>query len=198
MGGALLPGLPGRRAQAADGGALQRALEVAAVALRKLARAWQLIGVQVDEDPKMLRRLCCLAGMVMISHSCLMLLGVLITGPSPVAYYALQLARALFGAVTVVSELELGERSSGDIKNYQALIHEWAAGLKTFWGRGVFYVFQGLLTWASVDLPFTPSMPVGLYMMGAGALCFNLHLQRRPVPHVPAPPVGPAAARPGR
>lgn len=176
---------------------MQKALEAAVAALRRLTEAWQMICVQVDEAPHLLQRFCCAAGMIMISHSCLMLLGVLITGLSPVAYYALQLTRALFGGVTVVSELNVGEGASGDVRNYQALIHEWAAGLKTFWGRGVFYVFQGLLTWASVDLPFTPGMPIGMYMMGVGVLCLNLHLQRRPsLPPQSAPPL--PHARPGR
>merc|ERR1712137_1168160 len=100
-----------------------------------------------------------------------------------ITYYALQIARAGFGAVTAISEMDVvwARKHIGDYEPQQVLVHEWASGLTTFWGRGVFYMFQGLLTWASVDMPFTPGFPLGFFMLFSGFTCINLHFQRRPV-----------------
>lgn len=61
-------------------------------------------------------------------------------------YYVVNAYMVFFGAVTMVTESDPSfiTQLHDSLLPVQKWMHEWAKGLTMLWGRGLFYVFQGL------------------------------------------------------
>merc|ERR1711957_649803 len=63
-----------------------------------------------------------------------------------------------------------------NLRGLQGWMHDWAKGLTTFLGRGLFYIFQGCVTIASSKM-LSLGLVVGVYMIVAGTSCLALHVK---------------------
>lgn len=125
--------------------------------------------VQMGEGPTLLRLLCFVGGLVMLTSSILSVVNVfgLLTSPST---YVLQLYQGFFGLIIMVVEA----KDWDCFDQFKPWMTEWFRFLTVPAGKGAFYLFVGSLgvsLWVRNLLSFT----VGLYMAFMGIVCIAVH-----------------------
>jgi len=95
-------------------------------------------------------------------------------------YYIVNGYQVFFGIVTCMTELhpEFAGVWHDKLLHWQAWMHEWAKGLTMLWGRGLFYLFQGMLC-TMCCFNWYIGLVLGLYMMAMGAMCIQQHFKNR-------------------
>jgi len=95
-------------------------------------------------------------------------------------YYVVNAYMVFFGVVTCISEIHPDVTPMHDhLQGIQVWMHDWAKGLTLLWGRGAFYIFQGLLILFSSTL-ISVGLVIGIYMLIMGAINIKLHFKRHP------------------
>lgn len=125
--------------------------------------------VQMGEGPTLLRLLCFLGGLVMLTSSIISVVNVfaLLTAPST---YVLQMYQGFFGVITMIVEA----KDWDCFDQFKPWMTEWFRFLTVPAGKGAFYLFVGSLgvsLWVRNLLSFT----VGLYMAFMGVVCIAVH-----------------------
>eukprot|EP00443_Scrippsiella_acuminata_P131627 CAMPEP_0115577120 /NCGR_PEP_ID=MMETSP0272-20121206/2908_1 /TAXON_ID=71861 /ORGANISM="Scrippsiella trochoidea, Strain CCMP3099" /LENGTH=341 /DNA_ID=CAMNT_0003011921 /DNA_START=46 /DNA_END=1072 /DNA_ORIENTATION=- len=117
----------------------------------------------VEEAPRRLSLMCFLGGLAIMVNGLLGVLDVFQVFDHMI-YYVVNLYQVFFGLVTCITELhpDVSPDMYASFFKLQKFMHEWAKGLTTLWGRGLFHLFQGTLAMlSSGDL----GVLIGLYMM---------------------------------
>merc|ERR1712232_107293 len=94
-------------------------------------------------------------------------------------YYLVNCYQVFFGLVTCLTELhqDVSPDMYAAFFKLQKVMHEWAKGLTTLWGRGLFHIFQGtlaMLSSGSLDL----GILIGLYMVVMGVVYIWLYFRQ--------------------
>eukprot|EP00405_Crypthecodinium_cohnii_P013344 CAMPEP_0206428442 /NCGR_PEP_ID=MMETSP0324_2-20121206/5669_1 /ASSEMBLY_ACC=CAM_ASM_000836 /TAXON_ID=2866 /ORGANISM="Crypthecodinium cohnii, Strain Seligo" /LENGTH=302 /DNA_ID=CAMNT_0053893975 /DNA_START=54 /DNA_END=962 /DNA_ORIENTATION=- len=129
----------------------------------------------IEEAPRLLSVMCLVGGACLSFNGLLGALDVFQVFDHAI-YYVMNLYAIFFGMVTVVTELhadttpELHRTFFG----VQKWMYQWAKGLTTLWGRGLFNIFQGALAYVgSGTMGF--GMLLGVYMIVMGVVYIYLH-----------------------
>mmetsp|Transcript_21026 Transcript_21026/g.45523 ORF Transcript_21026/g.45523 Transcript_21026/m.45523 type:complete len:168 (-) Transcript_21026:18-521(-) len=132
----------------------------------------------IEEAPHLLHLMCQIGGLAVILNGILGVLDIF-TIMSHAIYYVVNLYMVFFGVVTCITEThpENIPMVHENLKSTQIWMHEWAKGLTTLQGRGLFYIFQGCLAFVSSST-ISLGMVIGVYMSVAGALCISMHLRQ--------------------
>merc|ERR1711948_115842 len=83
-------------------------------------------------------------------------------------YYIMNLYAVFFGVVTCITE--------SHPQNNGASVYESVKGFPMLVGRGLFYIFQGLLTIVSSSL-LSVGIVIGTYMTVVGVICIGVHIK---------------------
>jgi len=123
------------------------------------------------EGPKPLRVLCLLGGLALFVVSALGILNLpsLLFSPT---FFILQMFEGMFGLMTIVIEAH----NFPYLEKFQPVLKEWFKFLTVVGGRGVFYVFQGVL---AISLFSLFDLIIGCYMVFVGVTCILIHFNLR-------------------
>merc|ERR1712226_812622 len=93
-------------------------------------------------------------------------------------YYIVNAYQVFFGVVTCITEMkeEFAGKFHTRLEHIQEWMHKWAKGLTLLWGRGLFYIFQGLLCTVSCFNGYV-GLLIGLYVMAMGMVCVQQHFK---------------------
>jgi len=93
-------------------------------------------------------------------------------------YYIVHCYTVFFGLVTILNELEheFAPHVSQTLYDVKTWMRQWAKGLTTLWGRGLFYFFQGTMALAGSTSGKLGEI-VGVYMIFMGIACFRVHFR---------------------
>lgn len=129
----------------------------------------------VEQAPRRLSKMCFGGGIAVILIGCFSLLDIFQVFDHAI-YYTIHAYMVFFGLVTCVTELhdDILPDLYKSMIGVQAWMHEWAKGLTTLWGRGLFNLFQGALALSSSG-PLGLGVLVGIYMMIMGLAYLYLH-----------------------
>jgi len=145
---------------------------------RELLRHVTAFKRYVEETPATLKVMCFIGGIAVVVNGIFGVLDLFSVFDKPV-YYVVNAYQVFFGIVTCVTELD-EDWCGGNVHSWlhqrQKWMHEWALGLTMLWGRGLFYVFQGVLALVSSSL-LSVGVVIGLYMVVSGGLCINQHFK---------------------
>lgn len=131
----------------------------------------------IEEAPRRLSSMCLCGGLGVAVNGLIGVAQALQAG-SHTVYYLVPLYAVFFGLVTCITELH--PDTSPDLYRtfwgVQRWMHEWAKGLTTLWGRGLFNIFQGALACVGSGL-LSFGILVGMYMIFMGLVYLRLHFR---------------------
>lgn len=132
-----------------------------------LLSSQESFGPRIKYPTESIRNLCLLGGAASMLSS---LLGVVdIFGLASPIHYICNFYLLVFGATSVI--LEYGA-ASADRLGVIPMVDTYFKALTFVWGRGLFYIFQGTLTLASLTVL---NMIVGFYLCMIGCFCLAHH-----------------------
>ncbi|CAK9083240.1 ATP-binding cassette sub-family B member 10 [Durusdinium trenchii] len=98
----------------------------------------------IEGAPHRIKVGCFAGGAAIVLNGFLSVIDVFDVFDEPI-YYVVNAYMVFFGVVTMVTESDPSFIQVHEtLTPLQKWMHEWAKGLTMLWGRGLFYVFQGL------------------------------------------------------
>merc|ERR1711948_134323 len=94
-------------------------------------------------------------------------------------YYIMNCYAVFFGVVTCITESHPQNNPASIYETFKGLqewMHEWAKGLTMLVGRGLFYIFQGVLAIVSSGY-ISLGILIGVYMIVVGIVCISVHIK---------------------
>lgn len=134
----------------------------------------------IEQAPGRINAMCFGGGAAVVLVGLLTIINVF-NAMSHTLYYVVNTYQVFFGVVTCLTELHpaFAGRWHDQLQHWQAWMHEWAKGLTLLWGRGLFYIFQGLLCCVSC-FSWLVGIALGMYMLAMGGLCIQQHFKKHP------------------
>lgn len=151
---------------------MMMAQETMGTALDGAHNSFLLLKEHVQRGPDGISWLCFVGGLATTVLGILGFFSFFAAVMEPVDY-SMHLFEASFGVTTCVLEapakwVEKMEK----LERAQKFIEEFAKFLTTLGGRGLFYLFQGSLTFATEPLSVTTALSI--YMCGCGVVCIGM------------------------
>jgi len=134
----------------------------------------------IEEAPRRLSYMCMFGGLAISLNGAFEVLNVFDVFDSTVRYLV-HCYMVFFGLVTCITELHADATPQlyENFRTTQKWMHDWALGLTTLWGRGLFHIFQGSLAIAASS-SLGLGIVTGCYMLVMGFIYLYLHFKGAP------------------
>eukprot|EP00811_Abedinium_folium_P012882 NODE_21965_length_728_cov_6.637271.p1 GENE.NODE_21965_length_728_cov_6.637271~~NODE_21965_length_728_cov_6.637271.p1 ORF type:complete len:183 (+),score=56.74 NODE_21965_length_728_cov_6.637271:79-627(+) len=132
---------------------------------------------RLDQAPGFLEVLCFIAGILVIVNGLEGILNI----PGVIDHftnYVVNIYEVIFGVITCI--IELHERICGNrFDSLKHSVHNWARGLETHVGRGLFYIFQGNLALMGEGLGVGGGTIIGVFLIFLGFIRILTHFRQK-------------------
>eukprot|EP00811_Abedinium_folium_P012081 NODE_21197_length_764_cov_10.383046.p2 GENE.NODE_21197_length_764_cov_10.383046~~NODE_21197_length_764_cov_10.383046.p2 ORF type:complete len:180 (-),score=48.83 NODE_21197_length_764_cov_10.383046:89-628(-) len=131
----------------------------------------------IDQTPGCLEVICFIAGILVILNG----LEGIFNIPDVIDHftnYVVNIYQVIFGVTTCA--IELHEKHCGTrFDHLKHWVHNWAKGLETHVGRGLFYIFQGNLALMGEGLGVGGGTVIGVFLILLGFIRILTHYRRK-------------------